>query len=196
LLIDKDRTAVIAKKDAPGLTAKELAEQVAADAERYAARATAPFVLFYLRSGRAYRKSEAARNGPNQREPTTLPLTCSSRQSETMPRKSKSQSAVSRTTSPVLTVPPQVGYGAPKAAPLAVPFTIHAPASGEKLMSDRAYILINVMPGLTSSVVKALGVIKEIKTIDPCWGKPILLQSRMSRSGCVDAVSLEADPRY
>ena len=42
-------------------------------------------------------------------------------------------------------------------------------------MSDRAYILINVMPGLTSSVVKALGVIKEIKTIDPCWGKPDII---------------------
>lgn len=38
LLIDKERTAVIAKKTRPGLTAKELAEQVAADAERYAAR--------------------------------------------------------------------------------------------------------------------------------------------------------------
>ncbi len=39
-------------------------------------------------------------------------------------------------------------------------------------MSDRAYVLINVLPGQTSNVVKALKEIKEIKTIDPCWGKP------------------------
>lgn len=43
------------------------------------------------------------------------------------------------------------------------------------MVSDRAYILINVSPGLTSSVVKALGQIKEIKTIDPCWGKPDII---------------------
>ena len=42
-------------------------------------------------------------------------------------------------------------------------------------MSDRAYILINVLPGQTSSVVKALSQIKEIKTIDPCWGKPDII---------------------
>lgn len=42
-------------------------------------------------------------------------------------------------------------------------------------MSDRAYVLINVLPGQTSSVVKALGDIKEIKTIDPCWGKPDII---------------------
>jgi DNA-binding Lrp family transcriptional regulator len=39
-------------------------------------------------------------------------------------------------------------------------------------MPDRAYVLINVMPGQTDNVVRALGEIKEIKTIDPCWGKP------------------------
>ena len=39
-------------------------------------------------------------------------------------------------------------------------------------MSDRAYVLINVHPGQTADVVKALGDIKEIKQIDPCWGKP------------------------
>lgn len=39
-------------------------------------------------------------------------------------------------------------------------------------MSDRAYVLINVLPGQTSNVVKSLKEIKEIKTIDPCWGKP------------------------
>jgi len=42
-------------------------------------------------------------------------------------------------------------------------------------MSDRAYILINVHPGQTSSVVKALSTIKEILTIDPCWGKPDII---------------------
>jgi hypothetical protein len=39
-------------------------------------------------------------------------------------------------------------------------------------MSDRAYVLINVLPGQTGNVIAALGEIKEIKTIDPCWGKP------------------------
>ena len=39
-------------------------------------------------------------------------------------------------------------------------------------MSDRAYVLINVLPGQTANVVRALNDIKEIKTIDPCWGKP------------------------
>ena len=39
-------------------------------------------------------------------------------------------------------------------------------------MTDRAYVLINVLPGQTGNVVKALNEIREIKTIDPCWGKP------------------------
>jgi DNA-binding Lrp family transcriptional regulator len=39
-------------------------------------------------------------------------------------------------------------------------------------VTDRAYVLINVLPGQTGNVVKALTEIKEIKTIDPCWGKP------------------------
>ncbi|MGH7257450.1 MAG: Lrp/AsnC ligand binding domain-containing protein [Nitrospiraceae bacterium] len=39
-------------------------------------------------------------------------------------------------------------------------------------MSDRAYVLINVLPGQTGEVVKGLAGIKEIKQIDPCWGKP------------------------
>jgi hypothetical protein len=39
-------------------------------------------------------------------------------------------------------------------------------------MSDRAYVLINVHPGQTGEVIKALADIKEIKQIDPCWGKP------------------------
>jgi DNA-binding Lrp family transcriptional regulator len=41
-------------------------------------------------------------------------------------------------------------------------------------MPERAYVLINVLRGQTSNVVKALSEIKEIKTIDPCWGKPDL----------------------
>ncbi len=53
-LIDKDRTAVIAKKTRSGLTAKELAEQIAADTERYAARAhcTTLFCFIYDPEGR------------------------------------------------------------------------------------------------------------------------------------------------
>ena len=39
-------------------------------------------------------------------------------------------------------------------------------------MPDRAYVLINVLPGQTSNVLKSLKEIKEITTIDPCWGKP------------------------
>ena len=42
-------------------------------------------------------------------------------------------------------------------------------------MSDRAYVLINVLPGQTSTVVKALSQIKEVKTVDPCWGKPDII---------------------
>jgi DNA-binding Lrp family transcriptional regulator len=76
---------------------------------------------------------------------------------------------------PLLTGPQRLRYGGPAPEPTAVPYTIHAPTSGEPLMSDRAYILINVLPGQTSFVVKALGQIKEIKTIDPCWGKPDII---------------------
>ena len=39
-------------------------------------------------------------------------------------------------------------------------------------MPHRAYVLINVVPGLTSQVINQLSEIKEIKTIDACWGKP------------------------
>ena len=42
-------------------------------------------------------------------------------------------------------------------------------------MADRAYVLIHVLPGQTSQVVRALGEIKQIKTIDPCWGKPDII---------------------
>ena len=57
----------------------------------------------------------------------------------------------------------------------AVPCTIHAPVDGGRIMSDRAYVLINVLPGRTSDVVRALSEIKQIKTIDPCWGKPEII---------------------
>jgi len=57
----------------------------------------------------------------------------------------------------------------------AVPCTIHAPIDGGRIMSDRAYVLINVQPGRTSDVVRALSGIKQIKTIDPCWGKPDII---------------------
>lgn len=50
--------------------------------------------------------------------------------------------------------------------------TTQRPPDGEYDMSDRAYVLINVLPGQTADVVRALSEIKEIKTIDPCWGKP------------------------
>jgi len=66
-------------------------------------------------------------------------------------------------------------YGGPDPAISAVPSTIHAPVDGGMIMSDRAYVLINVLPGHTSDVVRALSGIKQIKTIDPCWGKPDII---------------------
>ena len=79
------------------------------------------------------------------------------------------------TRAPLLTDAKRIRYGEPPSPQAAIPYTIHAPTSGESLMSDRAYILINVLPGQTSFVVKALSQIKEIKTIDPCWGKPDII---------------------
>ena len=61
------------------------------------------------------------------------------------------------------------------AAIFTVPSTIHAPVDGGRIVSDRAYVLINVLPGRTSDVVRALSGIKQIKTIDPCWGKPDII---------------------
>jgi DNA-binding Lrp family transcriptional regulator len=61
------------------------------------------------------------------------------------------------------------------AAVSTVPRTIHAPVDGGRILSDRAYVLINVLPGRTSDVVRALSGIKQIKTIDPCWGKPDII---------------------
>lgn len=76
---------------------------------------------------------------------------------------------------PLLTGTQRLRYGGPEPVPTTIPYTIHAPTSGEPLSSDRAYILINVLPGQTSFVVKALGQIREIKKIDPCWGKPDII---------------------
>ncbi len=39
-------------------------------------------------------------------------------------------------------------------------------------MADRAYVLITVSAGQTRDVVKSLSQFREVKTIDPCWGKP------------------------
>lgn len=39
-------------------------------------------------------------------------------------------------------------------------------------MSESAYVLINVLPGQTANVKRLLQEIKEIKTIDACWGTP------------------------
>ena len=74
-----------------------------------------------------------------------------------------------------LTGVPRIRYVGKEPAIPAVPCTIHAPVDGGMVMADRAYILIHVMPGQTSQVVRALGEIKQIKTIDPCWGKPDII---------------------
>ena len=74
-----------------------------------------------------------------------------------------------------LTEMPSIGYRAKDPTTSAVPCTIHAPVDGGRIMSDRAYVLINVQPGRTSDVVRALSGIKQIKTIDPCWGKPDII---------------------
>jgi nitrate reductase NapAB chaperone NapD len=68
-----------------------------------------------------------------------------------------------------------IRYGDANSAIPAAPCTIHAPVDGGRIMSDRAYVLINVQPGRTSDVVRALSRIKQIKTIDPCWGKPDII---------------------
>jgi DNA-binding Lrp family transcriptional regulator len=68
-----------------------------------------------------------------------------------------------------------LGHVTADTAVSAVPSTIHAPVDGGRIVSDRAYVLINVLPGRTSDVVRALSGIKQIKTIDPCWGKPDII---------------------
>ncbi len=77
--------------------------------------------------------------------------------------------------SPGLTGTPGIRYVDKEPAIPAVPCTIHAPVDGGVVMVDRAYVLIHVLPGQTSQVVRALGEIKQIKTIDPCWGKPDII---------------------
>lgn len=76
---------------------------------------------------------------------------------------------------PALTGATGIRYVGKEPAIPAVPCTIHAPVDGGIIMSDRAYVLINVLPGRTSDVVRALSKIKQIKTIDPCWGKPDII---------------------
>ena len=66
----------------------------------------------------------------------------------------------------------QVGQ---RSAISSVPNTIHTPIDGGRVVSDRAYVFINVHPGRTSDVTRALYGIKQIKTIDPCWGKPDII---------------------
>lgn len=101
------------------------------------------------------------------------------RQSETMAKpnlKSIPSTASSPKTSPrkpVLTG--QTAFAIKQPSSGSVPYTIHGPEPGDHGASDRAYVLINVMPGMTSAVVKTLGEIKEIKTIDPCWGNPDII---------------------
>ena len=92
----------------------------------------------------------------------------------------KSTRAVSTPTkssigTPALTEATGIRYVGNEPAIPAVPCTIHAPVDGGRVMSDRAYVLINVLPGRTSDVVRALSEIKQIKTIDPCWGKPDII---------------------
>ncbi|MCP9453649.1 MAG: Lrp/AsnC ligand binding domain-containing protein [Nitrospira sp.] len=90
-------------------------------------------------------------------------------------RKSASVSVPNSRSKRLLTPVPPLRYSPPDMESATVPCTIHAPEAGVPLMSDRAYILINVVPGQTSSVVRALSQIKEVKTIDPCWGKPDII---------------------
>lgn len=120
-------------------------------------------------------------------------------------KKSKSNAAAayqkSGPNSTALTGMPGIRYVGKEPAIPAVPCTIHAPVDGGMVMADRAYILIHVMPGQTSQVVRALGEIKQIKTIDPCWGKPdiiaivevpdqdALTQLVLSRIHSIDGVS-------
>jgi nitrate reductase NapAB chaperone NapD len=93
-------------------------------------------------------------------------------------KKSKSAAGTSRVSSAgrlALTQETGIRYVDTDPAISAVPCTIHAPVDGGRIMSDRAYVLINVQPGRTSDVVRALSGIKQIKTIDPCWGKPDII---------------------
>lgn len=76
---------------------------------------------------------------------------------------------------PSLTETSEIRYGDKAAAIPAVPCTIHTPLDSGVVMADRAYVMIHVAQGLTSQVVRSLAEIKQIKTIDPCWGKPDII---------------------
>jgi nitrate reductase NapAB chaperone NapD len=90
------------------------------------------------------------------------------------PKSAGARFPTSSEASPALTEATGIRYLAHDAIS-AVPCTIHTPVDGGRVMSDRAYVLINVLPGRTSDVVRALSGIKQIKTIDPCWGKPDII---------------------
>src|SRR5215510_12002983 len=77
--------------------------------------------------------------------------------------------------SPALTRTSSVRYVDGQPVISTIPCTIHTPVDGGIVMADRAYVLINVQPGQTSAVARALTDIKQIKTIDPCWGKPDII---------------------
>lgn len=68
-----------------------------------------------------------------------------------------------------------IRYAGNEPAIPATPGTIYAAAEEWTLMSDRAYVFITVLPGRTREVVRALSGIEQIKTIDPCWGKPDII---------------------
>lgn len=91
------------------------------------------------------------------------------------PKPAVASSPTSSVASLALTPATGIRYVGHEPAIPAVPCTIHAPVDGGRVMSDRAYVLINVLPGRTSDVVRALSGIKQIKTIDPCWGKPDII---------------------
>lgn len=83
--------------------------------------------------------------------------------------------ASSTTPSPALTRTSSLRYVDGRPVISSVPSTIHTPVDSGIVMADRAYVLINVQPGQTSAVARALTDIKQIKTIDPCWGKPDII---------------------
>ena len=117
------------------------------------------------------------------------------------PKSADPVSQQSSQSSSALTGTSAIRYGGKEPAIPAVPCTIHAPVDGGVVMADRAYILIHVLPEQTSRVVRSLGEIKQIKTIDPCWGKPdiiavvevsdqdALTQLVLSRIHTIDGVS-------
>src|SRR4029078_91969 len=134
-----------------------------------------------------------------------LPSTSSLHPSEALMKKSRPSAVVSNQTpgpaSATLTGTQGIRYVGKEPAIRAVRCTIHAPVDGGVVMADRAYILIHVQPGQTGRVVRALGEIKQIKTIDSWWGKTdiiavvegpdqdALTQLVLSRIHSIDGVS-------